>query len=164
VCETLSYATSLSVATSSVMLRFTLWFAALASLAAGLRAQDDLRDRIVRTDGRVVTGRVQNPHHPTEWTLLQGGKRVRVPRAEGKEAELVSASLREFCERRVRQKDTPKAQCFLIDWAKGKGLASLARLQAMWCCLEDDSNTEAHEFLGHKKSSKGWLWEHDGKS
>jgi hypothetical protein len=146
------------------MLRFTLWFAALASLAAGLCAQDDLRDRIVRTDGRVVTGRVQNPHHPTEWTLLQGGKRVRVPRAEVKEAELVSASLREFCERRVRQKDTPKAQRFLIDWAKGKGLASLARLQAMWCCLEDDSNTEAHEFLGHKKSSKGWLWEHDGKS
>jgi hypothetical protein len=104
------------------------------------------------------------PTPPDRVDSAAGGKRVRVPRAEVKEAELVSASLREFCERRVRQKDTPKAQRFLIDWAKGKGLASLARLQAMWCCLEDDSNTEAHEFLGHKKSSKGWLWEHDGKS
>jgi hypothetical protein len=152
------------MAATKVMLQCTLWFAVLSSLAAGLAAQDDLRDRLVRTDGRVVTGRVLNPHHQTEWILLQGGKRVRVPRAEVKEAELVTASLREFCERRVRQKDTPKAQRFLVDWAKGKGLTALARLQAMWCCLDDDTDEAAHEFLGHKKSSKGWLWEHDGRS
>ncbi len=147
-----------------VMLRHPLTLLALFGLAARLPAQDDLRDRITRTDGRVLTGRVLNPHATDELVLLQGGKRLRVPHTEIKDVELVGTALREFCERRVRQKDSPKAQRYLIDWAQGKGLTGLARAQAMWLCLEDDTNTEAHEFLGHKRGAKGWLWEHDGKS
>jgi len=29
--------------------------------------------------------------------------------------------------------------------------------------LQDDGDEKAHEFLGHTKGPKGWLWEHEGK-
>jgi hypothetical protein len=139
-------------------------FVALFLCSAALPAQDDVRDRIARVDGRVLAGRVTNPYGTDELLLQQGGKRVRVARAEIKEVELVGDAVREFCERRVRQRESKKAQEFLVGWAQTKGLAGLARAQAMWLALEDDTNTAAHEFLGHKQGAKGWLWEHDGKS
>ncbi|MEO6595433.1 MAG: hypothetical protein ABIP94_11835 [Planctomycetota bacterium] len=132
--------------------------------AASLLAQDDLRDRITRTDGKVLTGRVQNPHANDELLLMQGGKRVRVPRAEVTATDLVGDRVREFCERRVKLRESPKGQRYLVEWAVSKELPGLARLQAMWLVLEDDGNVEAHEFLGHKKSAKGWLWQHEGRS
>lgn len=134
------------------------------TLAAAIAAQDDQRDRLTRTDGKVLTGRVQNPHAPDELVLLQGGKRVRVPRAETAKLELVADRVKDFCERRVRLRGSAKAQAFLIDWAAAQELPGLARMQAMWLALTDDGNEVAHAFLGHKKGAKGWLWEHDGKS
>jgi len=136
----------------------------LAALAAAAPAQDDLRDKIMQTDGKVLTGRVQVPTAADELVLLQGGKRVRLPRAQIASVELLADRLREFCERRVRQKDSSKAQWFLVEWARSHELPGLARAQAMLLVLDDDGHEQAHEFLGHKKSGKNWLWELDGRS
>ncbi|HEX5053084.1 MAG TPA: hypothetical protein VFZ65_15020 [Planctomycetota bacterium] len=139
-------------------------FALVCCLAASSLAQDDLRDQITRSDGKVLSGRVYNPYAAGEIVLLQGGRRVRVPRADITAMDLVADRVREFCERRVRLHDSVKAQRFLVDWARSKDLPGLAHLQALWLVLEDDGNAEAHEFLGHKKGPKGWLWVHDGRT
>lgn len=128
-----------------------------------VQAQDDLRDRITRTDGKVLTGRVQNPHATDTLVLLQGGRRLRVPRAEVQTVETVADAVRDFCERRVRMRESATAQSFLIDHAAARQLPGLARLQATWIALRDDANEKAHTFLGHEKGPRGWLWEHDGK-
>jgi len=135
-----------------------------AALSATLPAQDDLRDKVTRHDGKVLTGRVLTPFAKDEVVLLQGGKRVRLPRAEIASIDLLADRIREFGERRVRQKDSPKAQWFLVEWARSHELPGLARAQAMLLVLDDDANEQAHEFLGHKKSGKNWLWELDGRS
>ena len=140
----------------------------LAALAAGLAlaplaAQDDMRDVVERRDGRQVTGRVLTPFGADELVVVQGGKRVRVPRADVAKMDLVADRIRTFCERRVKQQKSQKAQAFLIDVANDQKLPSLARLQAMWVVLNDDTDAHAHELLGHTKGPKGWLWEHDGK-
>lgn len=133
------------------------------ALAAALPAQDDLRDRVTRSDGKVVTGRVQNPFAPDEVVLLQGGRRVRLARPDITAMDLVGDRVREFCERRVRLRNSDKAQQYLVDWAAAQQLPGLARAQAMWLALQDDGNTAAHEFLGHERGPKGWLWPHDGR-
>ncbi len=145
------------------MARIALAFVALLGLLAPLPAQDDLRDRITRRDGREITGRVVEPFATGELTIVQGGKRVRIARADVAQMDLVGDRIKAFCERRVRQQDSPKAQAFLRDQAIAQSLPGLARLQALWQVLQDDSNEAAHTFLGHQKGAKGWLWEHDGK-
>ncbi len=137
--------------------------AAILFAIAASPAQDDLRDRVIRKDGRIVEGRVAEPFADGELLVLQGGKRVRVPRDEVAELQLVADRIREFCERRRKQKDSPRAQWYLVDWARSQGLPELARLQAMALALADDDNADAHEFLGHERTGKGWLWEHRGK-
>ncbi len=133
------------------------------AITAPLLAQDDLRDRITKTDGREVRGRVVDPFASDEVTLLQGGKRVRIPRAEIKTMETVGDAVRAFCERRVRMKDSLRAQEYLIDEAVKANLPGLAKVQAMWLALRDDGNEKAHTFLGHHKGAKGWQWLHEGK-
>lgn len=130
--------------------------------ATGAAAQDDLRDRVTRTDGKVLAGRVQNPFAPDELVLLQGGKRVRVPRAEVAALDLLADRVREFADRRVRLRGSTKAQWFLVEWARTHELPALAQLQATWLALQHDLDA-AHEFLGHERGAKGWLWPHDGK-
>jgi hypothetical protein len=121
----------------------------------------DARDSLVRTDGKQLAGRVVNTFAPDELVLLQQGKRVRVPRAELRALDLVADRVREFCQRRVALHGQAKAQWFLVEWAATKGLAGLARTQALALVLADDGLERAHEFLGHKRSPKGWLWPHD---
>ncbi|MFY9344023.1 MAG: hypothetical protein WAT39_16155 [Planctomycetota bacterium] len=144
------------------MLRIAPLLAPALVAVSAASAQDDLRDTITRSDGRIVTGRVVEPFATDEITVLQGGKRVRIPKKDIAAMDLVGDRVQAFCERRVRQKDSPKAQQFLIDQAAQLGLPGLARLQAMWLALRDDDE-KAHQFLGHKQADKGWLWEHDGK-
>lgn len=142
----------------------TAWaFAAALGLLVLLPAQDDLRDRVTRRDGREVTGRVVEPFAEGELVVLQGGKRVRVDRKDVAQLDLVGDRIKAFCDRRVRQKDSRKAQQFLVDEAHRRGLPGLARLQALWLVLQDDGDEKAHEFLGHVRGPKGWLWEHEGK-
>jgi hypothetical protein len=152
---------------ASEMLRRTLPFVAApfvaALLAATTAAQDDLRDRVTRHDGKAVTGRVLEPWATGELTVLQGGRRVRVPLRDVATIERVGDRVRAFCERRHQHQASVRAQSFLVDWAKSNGLPGLATAQAMWVVLHDDEQTDAHEFLGHKKSSKGWLWPHEGR-
>lgn len=145
------------------MHRLSLPLSLTLVLAATPAAQDDLRDRVTRADGKVLTGRVQNPFGVDEILLLQGGKRVRVARPDIAAMDLVGDRVREFCERRVRLRNSPKAQTYLIDWAATRQLPGLARAQATWLALQDEGNTTAHEFLGHSHGPKGWLWPHDGR-
>ncbi len=143
-------------------------FALLLALGAALPspalpAQDDLRDRVVTTDGRTLEGRVAEPFAPGHLLLVQGGKRLRIPRAEVASTDTVAARLQEFGERRRALRQSPRAQWFLVEWAQSRGLPGLARLQALAVVLADDSHEEAHRFLGHTPSARGWLWEHRGR-
>ncbi len=140
----------------------TAWLFIGLAFIASLQAQDDLRDTVTRTDGKVLHGRVTNPFATDEITLAQGGKRVRIARKDVATMDLVADRVATFCERRVRQQNSPKAQSFLLDYAHAHGLPGMARLQAMWLALRDDDEA-AHLWLGHQKGSKGWLWEHEGK-
>lgn len=137
--------------------------ALLAIVMAPLAAQDDLRDRLTRIDGRVVTGRILDPFASGELLVLQGGKRLRIARRDLQTIDRVGDRVRAFLQRRTQMKDRPKAQEYLIDEAEQAGLPGLAQLQALWVVLDDDTNVRAHEFLGHRRGSKGWLWPHDGK-
>ncbi len=132
-------------------------------LVHGATAQDDLRDKVLRRDGRELTGRVVEPYGDGELTLLQGGKRVRIERKDVVGLEVVADHVKRFCDRRARLKDNKKAQRILLDDALAHGLLGLARLQAMWLVLQDDDDEKAHEYLGHIKGPKGWLWDLDGK-
>ena len=131
-------------------------------LAAGAAAQDDLRDRVTRRDGRVVTGRVAEPWSGGELVVLQGGKRVRVAAADVAALELVGERVRAFCERRVRMQSSVRAQQLLIEQAAADGLGNLARLQATWLAARHDDE-RAHTFLGHERGANGWLWPHAGR-
>lgn len=142
--------------------RATLLFV-LCSCATVLHAQDDLRDKVTRRDGREVAGRVLDPFAEGEITVMQGGKRVRVEKKDVAQLDLVRDRIKAFCERRVRLKDNKKAQQLLVGDAHAQGLPRLARLQALWLVLQDDGDEKAHEYLGHTKGAKGWLWELDGK-
>ena len=134
--------------------------AALA-LTASLIAQDDLRDKVTRRDGKVLTGRIVEPFATEELLLLQGGKRVRLARGDVAELDLVGDRVREFFARRFRHQNSPRALRFLVDWATTAGLPGLARAQAMAIALETD-DAAMHEFLGNKQGSNGWLWRHEG--
>lgn len=132
------------------------WAAALLAVTAG--AQDDLRDEIHLRNGKTVTGRVVCATAPKEIVVLQGGKRVRVERTTIADMDLVAHRVREFCKRRIQHKGNARAQWFLVGWAESRGLPGLARAQATLLALDDPDHAEAHEFLGHRKSGKGWLW------
>ncbi|MCB9876919.1 MAG: hypothetical protein H6835_04870 [Planctomycetes bacterium] len=143
--------------------RFVASAAAIACLVAPVRAQDDLRDKVVLQSGRVVAGRVVQPFAAEELVVLQGGKRVRVEPREVLQKDLVADRVREFFARRLRHKSSPRAQRYLVDWAEENGLPGLARALAMLLVLDDDDDEPLHELLGHKKTSKGWQWPLDGK-
>ncbi|MFT7535957.1 MAG: hypothetical protein ACI85K_001910, partial [Hyphomicrobiaceae bacterium] len=83
-----------------VRLPFLIHFACALTLAVLASAQDDLRDRITLTNGRVITGRIATPHDPDQLLVMQGGKRVRVDVALVKETQLVADQLIEFFKRR----------------------------------------------------------------
>ena len=121
-----------------------------------------MRDVITRSDGRIVSGRVVTPTAQDQLLVLQGGKRLRIAHEDIAAVDLVGGRVLDFCRRRVRHKDNPRAQWFLVEWANTHGLEALARTQALLLALDSD-HAEAHEFLGHHKTPKGWLWRHDGR-
>lgn len=135
--------------------------AALATiaLATAASAQDDLRDRIVTTKGKEVRGRVVDPAARDELVVLQGGKRVRIARADVASLDTVGGRVAAWLDRRARQQGQLAAQRFLIDDAAAKELPGLARLQALWLALAHDDDA-AHAFLGHQRTAKGWQWRH----
>jgi hypothetical protein len=90
------------------------------------------------------------------------GKRVRLPRKEVATMDLVPERVRQFVERRAQHPDNAAMAWILVEWAVSRDLPQLARLQALDLVLHHDEHDKAHEFLGHKKGGKGWLWEQDG--
>lgn len=136
---------------------------ALAALAGTLAAQDDLRDRLHLRNGKSLAGRVLTPAAQEEVLLVQGGKRLRIARAEIERQELVADAVAEFLTKRRSMRGSARAQWYLVEWANGHGLPGLARAQAMSIVLADDNHQAAHEWLGHEHGAKGWLWEHRGK-
>lgn len=133
----------------------------LGALAVG---QDDLRDRIVLHNGRVVTGRVVAPYETERLLVVQGGKRVRLDCSEIKERQLVSEKIVEFFKRRDQHGKSRRARKYLVDWADSNGLPRMARLQALELVLQDDTDEDMHRFLGHRRRGKQWLWPHAGKN
>lgn len=131
----------------------------MIALAAAAHAQDDLRDRVVTSKGKEVRGRVVDPAARDELVVLQGGKRVRLARAEVASLDTVGDRLASWLDRRARQQGQLAAQRFLIDDAVAKELPGLAKLQALWLALAHDDDA-AHGFLGHQRTPKGWQWRH----
>ncbi|MFK7741285.1 MAG: hypothetical protein AB8H80_13275 [Planctomycetota bacterium] len=145
---------------SSIVWLLTL---AAATAEATLRiapAQDDLRDTVTMTNGRILRGRVATPYAGGEVVVMQGGKRVRAPRAKVANVELVADRVEEFFVRRQRHKNSPRALRYLVDWAASKDLQELARLQALELVLLDDTDDEMHEAAGHRRRGKNgeWRW------
>jgi hypothetical protein len=138
-------------------------FLLAATLVTALAGQDDLRDKVTKKDGKVVTGRVAEPFAAEELLVVQGGKRTRIALDDVAETELVADRLREFFSRRQRHQGSARAQRFLVDWADGKELPAIARLLATALVLQDDDDEGLHEYLGHRKRGKQWLWPHDGR-
>lgn len=141
--------------------RLVLATAAVLAAAADVRAQADLRDVLTLKSGKQLTGRVATPF-ADEIVLLQGGKRVRIARADVAEQDLVSNRVREFLQQKKKLGDRPRAQSMLIEWADSHGLPGLAQLQALQICLERDE-AFAHERLGHRQRDGHWSWPHEGK-
>ncbi len=133
----------------------------LAAVGAA-SAQDDLRDLVRLTSGKEIRGRIPQPFAAGDLLLLQGGKRVRIPRADIAATERLADRIREFLDRRADLRANARAQWILVEWAQSRGLEPFARLQAMSIALDTDDE-RAHTLLGHRQRNKVWLWEHDGK-
>lgn len=119
---------------------------------------DDMRDLVVTTKGREIRGRVLQRFDPDEITLMQGGKRVRVPVKSVSSITTVDDHLREFFEHRKNAKGNLAREWLLVEWATSKQLDTMARLQALHVIAQFGDHDEAHAFLGHRKSGDTWLW------
>ena len=137
--------------------------ACAAALACLSPAQDDMRDRLTLTNGKVVNGRIASPYKSGELLIVQGGKRVRIEASKIAKKELVADSMVEFFKRRDQHGKSRRALRYLVDWAETHDLKNMARLQATELVLQDDTDTAMHEFLGHRLRSGKWLWPHNGK-
>ncbi len=134
----------------------------------------DLRDVVKTKDGKEVRGRVLRLHDEKEITVLvgvrpkagsgAGGKRIRIPRDKVVSVETVNQNLRKFLDLRadakaeVKAKKDLKALWKMVEWADARGLVAMARLQALELVLKDDDHEDAHRYLGHKKTARGWKW------
>jgi hypothetical protein len=121
------------------------------------RDRDD-RDVVVDTEGKEIRGRVLRAYDPDEVTILQGGKRVRIPRKKIQSVTTVNDHLREFFELRKGARDNRERETILIEWARSRGLEHMAKLQAIHVLADDDANETAHLALGHEKRGREWAW------
>lgn len=145
---------------------------ALAVLTPGLQVvdpgdSDDRRDVVHTTgNGRPVLGRVVTPYDPGEILILQGGKRVRVPRDRVDSMDTVPQRLAEFFARRDRGDiDRVNYQWILAEWVASRELDRMAALQAYHVLLLDPDHERAHASLGHVRAGGGegpWMWRRDG--
>jgi hypothetical protein len=133
----------------------------IALLAGSAAGQQDSRDVIVTTAGKEIRGRVVARYAPQEVMLLRDGKRVRVPARDVQSMTTINDWLREFFARDSDPQTKPAHAWILAEWAQTKGLAAMARLQAIRVLLAHADFAAAHEFLRHKKSGEGWLWRRD---
>ncbi len=121
-------------------------------------AQKDLRDRVLTTNGGEVRGRVLQRYAADEVVVVQGGKRVRVPKKHVTEMRTVLDSLREFFGHRHRTTGNIDREWMLAEWAQANQLPAMARLQAMHVLLLEPEHEAAHRLLDHRKRGKHWMW------
>lgn len=130
------------------------FFAAVATAMA----QDDLRDRIVKADGRELTGRIFSRFDGDTIVLQQGTHRLDIPRADvasiDSVRERVGACLRRF----DALPDHAQHLWFLVGHAQSQQLPDLARLLALDLVLRHPDHEDARAFLGHRRRGKDWLW------
>lgn len=133
---------------------------ALCASCAVLAAQksDDRRDVVVTTNGRKLEGRVLQRFDPKEITLLQRGKRVRIPTKRVKSITTVLDDMRGFFEQRRAAQPSAEGAWGVVEWAISKELESFAALQAQHVIAEFGDHDQAHELLGHKKRRGQWAW------
>ena len=87
-----------------------------------------------------------------------------MPRADVAEVRTVHDELVDFFARRQRLAGNERGQWFLVDQAKARGLPGIAELQATAIALQGgEFAAEAHRFLGHRETARGWLWPHDNQ-
>ena len=136
--------------------------AALVPAPAAAQRGKDLRDVVTRTDGSQVTGRVVTPFATDEVLLVQGGRRVRIPRDRVAGMELVDDLVAEFSRNQRQAGDRVDAHFALAEWAQKVGLEALASVQAEYVLTLEPAHAPAHEFLGHREHPRrGWLWPDD---
>jgi len=119
---------------------------------------DDRRDVVELRRGQPVRGRVVNPFDAEELLVLQGGKRVRVPRANVKSVSTVRDRLNELLHVHAVTPDAADRLWILAEWARDKQLPAMATLFAYRVLCVDPDHAAAHELLGHRKQGDRWLW------
>ena len=137
----------------------------LLGLAITLQAQavepvgrDDRRDTVEVARGQPVTGRVVNPFDQKEVLVLQGGKRVRIPRSRVTSVTTVTDRLRDLLQMHSVMPDEADRLWILAEWAHSKQLEAMARVFAYRVLCVDPEFARAHELLGHRKQGEQWLW------
>ncbi|MFY9343840.1 MAG: hypothetical protein WAT39_15225 [Planctomycetota bacterium] len=131
---------------------------AIAALPPLARGQDDLRDRVVLTNGRELRGRVFSRRDGDEIILRQGTHKERLDRREIASMDTVRDRTRECFRLLDRLPDNARHLWFLVTWAQSHELATLARLLATDLVLRQPDHDAAHEFLGHRRRGRDWLW------
>ncbi len=123
------------------------------------RDRDDMRDTIVLKSGKEVRGRVKQRHDEKELLVMQGGKRVRIRQKRVQSIDTVRDKLRQYFDQRVGH-DPALAETHweLSKWCEKAQLWHLARVEAHAVLVRDPDHGPAHEFLGHKRKKRGYLW------
>jgi hypothetical protein len=128
------------------------------ALSGAIAAQGkDLRDIVKLESGKEIRGRIYEEFGADELVLVQGGKRVRVPKSQVAEIDSVRNRLRAFLARRMTADDAA-VHWALAEWASKRELDSMARLQALTVLELDDAHEQAHRFLGHRLRKSRWQW------
>jgi hypothetical protein len=127
-----------------------------------VRAQDDLRDTVTLRNGNVVRGRILEPYAPDELLVVQGGRRIRVPRKEVASTETLRDRLHEFLKRRATAPDNATWQWLAVEWAVNRELRAMAVLQAHTVLAIDPDHANARAFLGHVRSGNAWRMQRKG--
>jgi hypothetical protein len=134
-------------------------FAAI-SIAA---AQDDLRDRIRRTDGRELRGRIFSRFDGDQVVLQQGTQRTTIPSVEVATIDSVRERVGDCLQRFDRLPDHPRHLWYLVGHAQSQQLPDLARVLALDLVLRHPDHEAARAFLGHRRRGKDWIWPDDGE-
>jgi hypothetical protein len=134
------------------------WACGLLPAVVAAQDADDRRDRVTLKSGKEIHGRVWERYTPDELVLLQGGRRVRIPRDTIRDIHTVNDDLREFFAHRSEIGDQPKRAGFLVEWAASRKLAGMAEAQALAVVLRDPDHAGARAFLGHRARGKEWSW------
>lgn len=132
--------------------------AALTAQAVEPIGRDDRRDVVELDRGQPVTGRVVNPFDKEEVLVLQGGKRVRLPRERVKSMVTVRDLLAELLHMHLSTPNEASRLQILAEWARSKELDDMAALFAYRALCIDPEYAPAHELLGHRQQGEHWMW------